>query len=325
MTQTDLDLPRLVKMNSDSNLPTSRLRRPDFFIVGAPRCGTTALYTYLRRHPAVFMPDLKEPHHFCDDLDPKHGVKSVDDYLRLFETAPLTAVVGEASVFHLVSTVAAQNIYQFNPDARIVAMLRDPIEMIHSNHLKNLSLGIETESDFGKALELEPDRFDGPLASIVRGNDGFKLHYRANTRFVDQLKRYYAVFGRDRVFTIVYDDLKNAPGDLYRRLCLFLEIEPIDPGAFEVVNQNIQPRSKVLDRFLRRPPRWASVLSRAMTTSFRQKLLSRLMATNTVARARDPIPIDIRRRLAAELRPEVDRLERLLGRDLAHWCRADGI
>lgn len=324
MTQTGFDVRRLATMPIVFQADSVPGRKPDFFIVGAPRCGTTAVYTYLRRHPSVFMPDRKEPHFFCDDFRSRHFVADESDYLSLFEPARPRAIVGEASVFYLASTVAARRIRAFNPAAKIIALLRDPIDMIHSNFLKNLSLRVETERDFGRALDLETERTEGALAPIVDENDGFKLRYLANARFADQLERYLDAFGAERLFVVVYDDLKNDPAELYRRLCLFLEIEPIRLASFEPINQSVLPRFDWLDRFLRRPPVWATTLTRyATTAAFRRKAVEALIASNSVVRPRGEISATIRRRLADRLRPDVDRLESLIGRDLSHWCRAD--
>ncbi len=122
---------------------------PNFFIVGAPKCGTTALYEYLRPHPSIFMPRHKEPHYFASDLGTYPFIKTLDDYRRLFDGAgPQHLRVGEASVYYLRSTTAIANIRAFNPDAKLIAMFRNPVEMVHSLHSQLLYVAEENESDF---------------------------------------------------------------------------------------------------------------------------------------------------------------------------------
>lgn len=138
------------------------MTRPNFFIVGAPKCGTTSLYEYLRSHPQVFMPEKKEPEHFSDDLDwrnvmLRHRVADRDDYLSLFDPAPAhAAAVGEASTWYLFSEAAAGAIHDFNPEARIIIMLRDPVKMMYSLHGQFLKDCNEVIEDFAQAIAAEP-------------------------------------------------------------------------------------------------------------------------------------------------------------------------
>ena len=108
--------------------------RPDFFIAGALKCGTTSLWNYLRAHPAVFMPANKEPNYFCSDLPADLRVGTLAEYEALFSTAPPHALTGEASVFYLYSKVAIGQIMAHNANAKIIVMLRDPIEAARSMH-----------------------------------------------------------------------------------------------------------------------------------------------------------------------------------------------
>ncbi|HWE37450.1 MAG TPA: sulfotransferase [Isosphaeraceae bacterium] len=300
------------------------LNRPDFFIVGAPRCGTTALYTYLRQHPQIYMPEWKEPHHFAPDLDSKSSIRSREEYLALFGPAASGRRVGEASVFYLASEAAPRLIHAFDPEARIVAMLRNPIDVMYSNHRKNLTLSVEDVDDFGEALRLEPERIAG--RSLPRGleNDRFKLSYRRNVRFDEQLGRYFDRFGRERVHVILYDDFCEASREVFFRVCDFLGVERYDGIDFTVVNENVELRSHALTHLLRQPPRWLLPLARTVLPSraFRRSLMARIDRLNAVRRRRRPIPPALRRRLVEELRPEVDRLSALLDRDLSMWLRA---
>ncbi len=212
---------------SESAARPSQPRIPDFFIVGAPRCGTTWLYENLKDHPRIFMPELKEPHFrgFCGDLGFENCVERIETYLDLFKPAEADAVVGEASVFYLASEQAAARIHEFSSEARIIAILRNPIEMAYSNHRKNISLGVENEFDFQKALDLEPARTKDIEAGALSGGDVHKLRYLHNARFAEQVNRYLEQFTAEKVLVLLFDDIVDAPVDLYARVCRFLGIE----------------------------------------------------------------------------------------------------
>jgi len=132
-------------------------RKPDFFIVGAPKCGTTSMYHYLRQHDQIFMPDEKEPHYFGEDLKkrPDKFIDNEDEYLNLFKDAKPDQKLGEASTFYLYSKSASREIKEYNPDAKIIIMLRNPIDFLNSLHSQLLFSGNEDEPDFEIAMELE--------------------------------------------------------------------------------------------------------------------------------------------------------------------------
>ena len=127
-----------------------KYRKPDFFIVGAPKCGTTSMFHYLRQHPQIFMPDNKEPHYFGKDLIKMSDefIDNEDEYLNLFKDAKSDQKLGEASTFYLYSKSAYKEIKEYNPDAKIIIMLRNPIDFLHSLHSQLLFSGYEDELDF---------------------------------------------------------------------------------------------------------------------------------------------------------------------------------
>ena len=132
------------------------MRKPDFFIVGAPKCGTTAMYQWLDAHPEVFVP-VKEIHYFGADLDHRRPEVSAERYNGLFEPASTAhKAVGDVGVWYLMSETAAQEIHAYNPDARIIIMLRRPAQMLYSLHSQLLYSGEEDIADFGEALAAEP-------------------------------------------------------------------------------------------------------------------------------------------------------------------------
>ena len=174
-------------------------RYPDFLIVGAPRCGTTFMYRYLNEHPQIYMSPTKEPQHFATDLDSGSYLDSVsflrdrDAYKALFAGARADQLAGEASTWHLYSQEAAANIKVANPDARIIIMLRDPVEMLYSLHGRRLYGGSEDLRSFADALDAEADRRQGrripPRARNVQA-----LLYRDVGRYSEQVKRYLDLF-----------------------------------------------------------------------------------------------------------------------------------
>jgi hypothetical protein len=295
------------------------LRGPDFFIVGAPKCGTTAMYRYLRQHSDVFMPARKELHFFGTDLSSPVYVRDKREYLACFSEARGEKRLGEASVWYLYSRRAAREIKEFCPSACIIIMLRNPVDMLYAQHSQFLYNGNEDIEDFEAALDAEEDRKRGlripRSAHLVEG-----LFYRETAKYVQQVQRYLDVFEREDVHFIIFDDLQNNASGTYRKTLRFLRVDEDFQPDFDVVNPNRRVRSWALHSFLWRPPEIVVRLGRAlMPRSQRGWLVDAIKRLNTQHKPRPPMDPELRRHLKLEFAPEVERLSELLGRDLTHW------
>ena len=219
-------------------------RAPDFFIVGHPKCGTTALYLMLRRHAQIYMPDIKEIRFFTPELrsrfqKPGSGRRpqTLEQYLALFAAAGPQQRLGEASPAYLRSTTAASRIAEVQPAARIIAILREPASFLRSFHLQSLHNHIETEKDLRKAIALEADRRNGRhIPRYSHSPDA--LMYRDHVRYVEQLRRYHAAFPPEQVLVLIYDDFRRDNQGTLRTVLRFLDVD--DTLAIEAVET---PRS----------------------------------------------------------------------------------
>jgi len=295
---------------------------PDFFMVGAPKCGTTALAEYLRRHPDLFLPDEKELHFFGSDLQfRENAIADWQDYLDCFADRDNEARVGEASVMYLYSKRAAREIAEHDPNAQIIVMLRDPVEMLYSFHSQLVSTYDETILDFASALEAEEDRARGRRIPETATLVDFLL-YRQVANFAPQLRRYFDVFGRERVHVILYEDFAASTEAVYRATLRFLGVEEDFATEFEPINVNTTMRNRRVGRVLRRPPSWMRTVARTlMPLDARRSFRAALMTANARPGKRPPMDPAVREQLADELRPGVDALGEMLGRDLSHWCK----
>jgi hypothetical protein len=300
-------------------------RRPDFYIVGAPKAGTTAMYEYLRGHPALFLPERKELRFFGEDLEIRDRASlTTEQYLEHFAAAPADAVIGTAYVWYLYSRSAASEIARFSPAARVIAMLRNPVDMLPALHGEHLTNGNEDIADFTAALAAEPDRRAGhripPHAHLPQG-----LWYTDVPRYAEQLERYFTAFGRDRVRVIIFDDFVADTAGVFRETLQFLGVEDAyRPASFDTVNASRRIRSEHIRHFLARPPdRLRRIIHRLIPARMRRAAYERAKEMNVVMTARDPIPAKTAERLQAEFEPEIARLSTLLGRDLtALWRRS---
>jgi hypothetical protein len=297
------------------------MRRPDLFIVGAPKCGTTALYAYLRRHPEIFMSPLKEPHFFGSDLVfADRPPLSEQEYLGFFAGARDHRLAGEASIWYLYSTRAAAEIKAFSPRARILVMLRNPVDVMHALHTERRFQGSEPISEFAAALAAEPARRRG-LDRPHRGMQDAGL-YRSVVRFADQLARYLDVFGRDRVHVIIFDDLRADAVAVGRAALEFLGVARDGAGPIGTENAHRGVRSSRLARAFHEPPRAVKWLGRTiLNRPARAAILARLRQLNGRAMPRASIPPELRRQLQDEFASDIVRLSEMLGRDLTHWSR----
>lgn len=291
------------------------MKKPNFFIVGAPKCGTTAMYTYLQQHPNVFMPEVKEPHFFATDMEAPGWSREMGEYLALFSNARDETAIGEASVWYLYSEEAASNIKQFCPSAKIIIMLRNPVDMLFSLHAQRLISKAEDIQDFEDALAAEDDRKRGlrlPKDKInIKG-----LFYREVVKYTDQVQRYIDVFGLENLHIIIYDDFRRDTPAAYRATLQFLGLSDDFRVNLGVVNAAKRVRSNVIRDFLRHPPVALQKTMRILLPqSFRRKMGRTLWRLNTPFVPLSPMKPELKRRLELEFRPEIERLSTLLGRD----------
>jgi hypothetical protein len=307
----------------------ARLRRtrlganPNFFIVGAPKCGTTALYEYLRSHPQIFLPTLKEPHFFSDDLVTFRITKSLDEYKSLFADAtPEHLRVGEASASYLLSSTAIPAIRRFNPDARILAMFRNPVDLVYSFHSQLLYWSEETEKNFEVAWHLQERRrmgIDVPRTS----RDPFWLQYRDVGSLGTQAQRLLSVYPRDQVMLILFDDFVASPQRIYDQVIDFLGLVHDNRTEFPRINENKRARLSFLRDFYRKPPPILRQMYRALKRTSAGKHVAgfkqRVVKFNTAREQRSPLSPEFRAELVETFRDEVALLAKILHRDLTHW------
>jgi hypothetical protein len=297
--------------------------RPNFFIVGAPKCGTTALYEYMRHHPNVFMPELKEPHFFSSDLITYHIVKSMEEYQDLFrDSTSRHSRIGEASASYLLSTVAIPTIREFNPDARIIAMFRNPVDMVYSFHSMLLYWSIENVEDFETAWRLQERRSRGlDLPRTCR--EPFWLQYARIGQFGTQVERLLSTFPREQVKLISYDDFAASPRDVYNDVIDFLDIPRDNRTEFPRINENKKAKVTWMRDFVRNPPPLLRKAFRGLKQAVGKEkivtLKNKVLELNTMKGGRPPLSPEFRAELVQTFRQEVTLLSRLWNRDLSHW------
>jgi len=310
-----------------AELPQGRV--PDFFIVGHHKSGTTAMYEMLRRHPQIYMPEMKEPEFFgrmhTGRREPMPGSgghrpsfgetrpQTYAEYLSLFAAAAPEQRVGEASPSYLRSRTAASDIAAVQPAARIVAILREPVSFLYSLHLQMVRNHVQREFDFGKALASE---------GIVR--EGERVHlYTDRVRYVEQLQRYHSMFPSDQILVLIYEDFRadNEAGvhSVLRLLDVDADraLEPLE------VNPTIAPRSQRLDAWLfalrsgRGPvSRGVKATVKALTPKRTQRKLVRTVQRKVVFASAPPLPDRLTLELRRRFKPEVVALSEYLDRDL---------
>ena len=232
------------------------MRRPNLFIVGAPKCGTTALYHYLRQHPDIYLAP-KEIHYFGSDLTFRVNKRSltVDQYLECFRGASNERILGDASVWYLYSKQAAKEIKHFSPDARIIIMLRNPSDMLYSNYSQNRWNGDEDIKSFQMALDAESDRKQGKRLPISTAPGPIEtLYYTDTARFTEQVQRYLLEFGEDHVHIILYDEFAKDTEAVYRSVLKFLGVDKSFRVKISVVNSNKVIASELLWKLMKTPP-----------------------------------------------------------------------
>jgi hypothetical protein len=294
----------------------------DFFVVGHPRSGSGLVHAFLSAHPRLHMA-RKELHYFGSDLGYNRPPRSLDGYLRQLG-APSEGLRGETSTWYLYSTRAAAEIAEACPAARIVVLLREPASWLHSLHGHFVFTGDETVEDLAGALGASPRELARKEARSTQPAGA--LDYRNLVRYSDQVARYLAAFGRERVRVVLHEDLRRDPAGTLASLLEFLQVPPFTGmaraarGTGRTRNAHRVVRSRWLREILRRPANLA--VRRGLVrppVPLWDVALHVLHRANIRRAARPPMPPALRARLLDEHRPEIERTAALIGRKLDAW------
>lgn len=305
---------------------------PQFFIIGAPKAGTTALHAALATHPQLYLSPVKEPKYFlCDDRPPprsqhagpgdahsaREWIWRRDRYEALFDGARSGQLRGESTPFYLYDARAQERIRRVVPDARLVVVVRDPVDRAYSNWMHLWSDGLEPESDFVAAVRAEPER-------IARGWAPF-WHYRGLGRYGEQLRRLYGVFPREQVHVLRYRELVDSPSATLDAVSAFLGV---DPGvATAAPPENVRPfvrpgaRTRVLASVMRAG---AAAGAYAPPQVWRTVSVPLLWALHAGGTARPVLGVEQRREVLAPLADDIRLLGTLTGRDYDDWLGDTG-
>jgi len=299
-------------------------------VVGHPKCGTTALYEMLMRHPQIYMPKGKEPWFFARELlvntppRPSGTPRTLEEYIAWFDGARPDQLIGEATSLYLWSAVAAKGIAEVRPDARIIAILREPAAFLRSLHLEFVQIYVETETDFRTAISLEDERRRGKRLS--RSPYSYwpqALLYSDYVRYVQQLRRYHAMFPKDQVLVLIYDDFRSDNEGTLRRVLRFLGVDDAIQLELRESNPTVEVRSRRIHDLVHALSVGHGPLSRAVKAGVKAVTPRRLRRGALYATQRrvvfgDPSPPD--EEFMAELRrrfkPEVVALSEYMDRDL---------
>jgi hypothetical protein len=210
---------------------------PNFFIVGAQKAGTTSLYFYLKEIPQVYMSPLKELFYFAPHAVQTHVVDVIRDkkeYLRLFENAKGYIAVGEATPIYLWDPDAPKLIHQTVPHARIIMILRDPIERAYSNYLMKMKYSGMKSSFYDELMR------DYKNQEKVFGRSQLYVEFGM---YYEQVKRYFDIFGREQVKVIIFEEFVQHPEQSVNEILAFLGVNHTVTGIREQYNPYSVPRS----------------------------------------------------------------------------------
>ena len=316
------------------NTTKERQKLPNFFVVGAAKSGTTSLYEYMKMHPQIYMAPIKETHHFSTDIDnskfrPNYArslnkdlskfletdmqegifhafVKERDQYDKLFKNVKDEKAIGEITNSYLYSEEAARNIFTRFPDAKVIMMLRNPIDRAFSHYLMDLRIGYET-NDFMTALKKD-------MARDPKGW-GISNLYVEIGMYAEQVKRFIEIFPERQRRIYLFDDFKKDAGAVVKDMFTFLGVDPnVDIDYSQKFNPSFIPKNKLIGK-LNTQKKIKDWLKGVLPKSVKSKFKKTFYTDKDLPRI---TPAE-RKFLADIFRNDVMKLGKLLNRDLSKW------
>ena len=287
---------------------------PNFLIIGAMKSGTTALYYYLEQHPEIYMSPVKEPNFFSsqEQENAADAVTNIGTYQHLFRGGSGKKALGEASHSYLYEPRAAAEIKRYVPEAKLIAILRNPIDRAYSHFLHMVRTGMEPLDDFAQALREEEVRIH--KERTFQDYIGRGLYYQ-------QLKRYFGIFPQEQVRVYLYEDLSGAPISTVQDAFRFLKVDDsFVPDVSLRRNVSGQPKYKTLDGLLRRQSRIKHAAKIYLPARMRWRLSKTFddLKTRNLAEP-PPVQSKVRRHLIGVYREDILKVQELIHRDLSGW------
>lgn len=304
---------------------------PNFFIIGAAKSGTTTLYHRLKQHPQIYMTPIKETNFFAfegEKLDftgvkvtesinsyNKEIITDISSYRQQFDNVNQEIAIGESCPSYLYIPKAAENIKRYTPQAKLIVILRDPIERAYSNFLHNIRERTEYYDDFLQAIDAESWR--------VKNGWWWGFHYVQTSLYYEQLKRYFDIFDESQIKVFLFSQLKNNYKSLYSDIYKFLEVEGVElietqSNLKKKYNSTGIPTSRLLDNLIKDDSPVKRIYQLLIPSkSIRQKITAKVNLLNPLIKP--DITLEIREKLLPLFRQDTLRVQNLIQQDLSKW------
>ena len=295
---------------------------PNFLVIGAAKAGTTSLYRYLRQHPKIFMSPHKEPRFFAlegqsidfkgpGDMTHFNFCTDINAYQALFDGVTDEKAIGEVSPWYLYVPQSAERIQHHIPNAKLIAVLRDPVDRAYSNYLHSVREQLEPLDDFELAMEAEAER--------IKQNWSYRWHYKQKGFYFSQIRRYFDNFDREQIKFYLFEDFTTDPADMIRDIFAFLEVdEAFTADMSEKFNVAGIPQSRLLDKALHSPNSITPLIGKIIPSrKFRHSIKEALKSYNI--KPKPKLSRTIRTRYVEEYREDILKLQDLLEKDLSTW------
>lgn len=309
------------------------MKKIDFVIAGQPKSGTTALAHFLSHHPDICVSYPKEPGYFATDFmkesDKFHGkpkyfkARTPEEYEKHFSHAKEGQLLGDASTCYTYSRQAAKNIHTHNPDAKIIIMLRHPVDFMYSLHMQYVNETVENELDFEKALALETDRKKGKNLPPRARCPSYHL-YRERTKYADHVKRYIDQFGSENVLIIPNELFRKGNEKTYKEVLKFLGIDSVIMPDFKAIHPSKVPRLKAINKLVH--TMWfKNTLYKLLGPALYTKIHKQVNKLLLKPRKRKNLGDDLRKYLTKKTVNDVYKLDQVTGKKFSHIWSYDKI
>jgi hypothetical protein len=292
-------------------------------MIGAPKCGTTSMFYYLTQHPNFYDPGAKEPHYLCADFPGVRAIRTSEDYEALFSRVESHHhIIGEGSMTYMYSSIAPKRIMEINPAAKILLILRNPVDIVHSWHSQSLSTLNEDQADFKTAWGLQEERALGQHLP-PRCVEPFFVQYREIGLLGKYIEQVLTVIPKNQLKMVFHEDFRDDIRSVYDEVIEFLGLPPFTEVDFTVLNSNRANRSNFVARFTEKQAgaRFTRKLSplKKLLGLKKVSLRQSLRKINQTAVKRAPLDPEFRCTLTEAFREDIGKLADISGRNLDHW------